>query len=98
MERMRTGPRSASAATALVRRRARDGGDEKALYAGAGIVHLLFGEAGVDDVHNAVNRQRRLGDVGRDDDFAPGGAPRRCLRRVFKDALLLLRGQRRVQR
>lgn len=62
------------------------------------IAHLLFGKAGINHVHDAINGQRRLCNVGRHDDFAAGGAagPRRRRRRV-KDALLLLGRERGVE-
>ncbi len=43
---------------------------EQRLDADAGFIYFLFGESGVDDVYDVVDRERRLGDVGRDDDFA----------------------------
>lgn len=43
---------------------------EQRLNADAGIIYFLFGESGVNDVYDAVDHERRLGDVGRDDDFA----------------------------
>jgi len=60
--------------------------------------HLLLGKAGVDDIHDAVDGQRRLCNVGGDNDFAAGGAAGpRCGWRRVKDALLLLRRQRGVE-
>lgn len=61
--------------------------------------HLLLGKAGVDHVHDAVDGERRLGDVGGHDDLAAGraaGARRRG--RGVEDALLLLGRQRGVER
>ena len=48
---------------------------EKTFNAASRVINLLFAEAWIDDVNNAVDRQRRLGNVGADDAFPPGGAP-----------------------
>lgn len=94
-----SGPGTTSPAGALGCACLRDRADEQGLDSDPGVVDLLLREARVDDVDDAVDRERRLGDVGRDDDLASGGTTRRtrsgCL---VEDALLLLRRQRRVQR
>ena len=84
--------RSAGAARALLRRRLRDRRRQQGLNLGARIVHLLLGEARVNDVHDAVNGERGLGNVGRNDAFSAHRTsfePRR--RRGFEDPLLHLR-------
>lgn len=57
-------PRSPRTARTLVGRRAGDGGDEEGLDSDARVVDLLLGEAGVDDVDDAVDCEGGLGDVG----------------------------------
>ena len=54
----------------LIGRRLRYGRDDERLHAGACVVGLLLAEARIDDVHDAVDGERRLGDVGGEDDFA----------------------------
>mmetsp|Transcript_4303 Transcript_4303/g.14282 ORF Transcript_4303/g.14282 Transcript_4303/m.14282 type:complete len:305 (+) Transcript_4303:709-1623(+) len=56
--------------------RSRDGGHLQGVHADAGVVHLELAEARIDDVLDAVDRQRRLGDVRRHDalpDVVVGG-------------------------
>jgi hypothetical protein len=61
-----------------------DGRHQQALDADARVVHLLLGKAGVDDVHDAIDGQRRLCNVGGHHDLAalraPGHGRRRRLR------------------
>ena len=56
---------AAGAAGALAGGRARHRRHDQRLHAGARVVAVLLAEAGVDDVHDAVDRQRRLRDVRR---------------------------------
>ena len=59
---------------------------------------LLLGETGVNHEHDAINSERRFGDVGRHDDLASDGAVRSSAGRRLEDALLQVRWQRRVER
>mmetsp|Transcript_80034 Transcript_80034/g.214217 ORF Transcript_80034/g.214217 Transcript_80034/m.214217 type:complete len:283 (-) Transcript_80034:1008-1856(-) len=93
------GPRASRTPRALVGRRLGDGRDQQRLDSDARVVHLLLAEAGVDDVDDAVDGERCLGDVGRYHDLAPWGAALDAgLRRGVEDLLLLRRRQRRVER
>lgn len=83
----------------LVRTRLGNRTDKERLDPDPRVVDLLLREAGVDDVDDAVDRERGLGNVGRDDDLATGRAVGSARsRRLVKDALLLLRRERRVER
>jgi hypothetical protein len=86
------GPRATGATGALLRAGAADRRDEQRLDAHARIVHFGLAEARIDHIDDAVDRQRRLGDVGGDDDLARAGGRR------SKDALLQVGRQRRVER
>mmetsp|Transcript_56637 Transcript_56637/g.123121 ORF Transcript_56637/g.123121 Transcript_56637/m.123121 type:complete len:454 (-) Transcript_56637:502-1863(-) len=86
------GSRAAGASHALSGRRLRHGGDDEGVHARFRVVDLLLGEAGVDDVEDAVDGERGLGDVGRDDTLP---LPRRT--RV-EDTRLHLGRERRVHR
>mmetsp|Transcript_12823 Transcript_12823/g.27654 ORF Transcript_12823/g.27654 Transcript_12823/m.27654 type:complete len:661 (-) Transcript_12823:60-2042(-) len=93
----RTG--SSRASRSLTRRRPRDGTDQQRLHPNPRIVHLLLAKSRIDDVHDAVDGQRRLGDVRRHHHLPsrrPSHDPRTRSRR--EDLLLLRGGQRRVQR
>ncbi len=79
-----------AAALALVRRRLRDLLDRQPLHLGAGAVAGDAGGAGVDDVADAGDGQRRLGDVGRQHYPTPS--------RRLEDLGLLGRGQASVER
>ncbi len=50
----------------------RDGCDQKRLNANTRIVHLLFGKSRIHNIHNTIDRQRCLGNVGAHNDFATG--------------------------
>ncbi|MEY9210640.1 hypothetical protein ABH917_000086 [Thermobifida halotolerans] len=80
----------AATALALVGRRLRDAFDGQALHLGAVAVAGDARGAGVHDVPDPRNRQRGLGDVGRQHHAPPGVRP--------EHAVLLGRGQPRVQR
>ena len=67
------GARAAGAAGALGGVGLGDGRDLEGVHSHAGVVDFEFGEAGVDDVHDAVDGERGFGDVGRHDDFAHAG-------------------------
>mmetsp|Transcript_79232 Transcript_79232/g.210411 ORF Transcript_79232/g.210411 Transcript_79232/m.210411 type:complete len:458 (+) Transcript_79232:652-2025(+) len=72
--------------------------DEQGLDADPGVVDLLLGKAWIHHVHNAVNGDRRLGDVCRDDDLPPRRTP--WISRTgsgLEDLLLLRRSQRGIQ-
>ena len=81
---------AAAAALALVGRGARDGLDRQPLDLQPRAVAADPRRAGIDDRADAGHGQRRLGDVRREHDAA------RVVR--LEDALLLLRGEARVQR
>ncbi|OCI30472.1 hypothetical protein OERS_28740 [Oerskovia enterophila] len=81
---------TARAPRALVGAGLRDGLDRQALHLGRLGVARDAGRAGVDDVVDAGDRQRRLGDVGREHDAARGVR--------LEHAVLLGRGQARVER
>ena len=83
-------PHAAAATGALVGRGLADGLDGQPLHLGAQGVAADAGDAGVDDVPDAGDRQRRLGDVGGQHHAAPG------VRR--EDAVLLGGGEPRVER
>jgi hypothetical protein len=82
--------RAAGAAGALLGGGARDRRDNERLHRRARIETLGFLEARVDHVDDAVDRQRRLGDVGGEHDLARAG------RRRLKDFRLQVGRQRRV--
>mmetsp|Transcript_51401 Transcript_51401/g.159378 ORF Transcript_51401/g.159378 Transcript_51401/m.159378 type:complete len:415 (+) Transcript_51401:305-1549(+) len=67
-----------------------DGRDQERVHTRLGIVHLDLGHAGVDHEVDAVNRQGRLRDVGRDDALPT------ARRRGLEDHGLHLGGQRAV--
>ena len=60
--------------------------------------NLLLGTARVDDEDDAVDGERRLGDVRRHDDLAASGAVRPLAGRRLEDALLKVGRQCRVER
>mmetsp|Transcript_48960 Transcript_48960/g.116583 ORF Transcript_48960/g.116583 Transcript_48960/m.116583 type:complete len:518 (+) Transcript_48960:640-2193(+) len=92
-------PRAPCPPCPLVRARLGDGRDEERLDADARVVHLLLREARVDHVHDTVDGERGLGDVGGDHDLASGRAPLHLERRRGVEHLLLVcRGQRGVER
>ena len=62
------------------------------------IPHLLLGKAGVNHIDDAVDCERRLGNVGAHNDLAPGRPAWPTRRRSLEDALLLLRWERRIER
>ncbi|MCO5547112.1 hypothetical protein L7F22_000554 [Adiantum nelumboides] len=64
------GARASGAAGALVGIGAADGRDLERVHAHTRIVDLELAVAGVDDVHDAVDGERRLGNVGGDDALA----------------------------
>ncbi len=86
-----------------------NGGDKERLDADAGVVHLplahegvgegdlLLGKARIDHKDNAIDGERRLGNVGRDDDLAPDGPVGLVAWRRVEDALLLAGCERRDQ-
>lgn len=76
-----------------------DRGNKQRLDSNPRVVDFLLEESRVNDVDDTIDRQRRLGDVGRDDDLATWSAASDEWRwgRV-EDTLLLLRGKRRVER
>mmetsp|Transcript_28058 Transcript_28058/g.70446 ORF Transcript_28058/g.70446 Transcript_28058/m.70446 type:complete len:233 (+) Transcript_28058:889-1587(+) len=89
-----SGARTAGTTGPLLGRRSGDRGHQQRLHANARVVHFLLGEAGVDDVHDAVNGERRFRDVGGYDALASPGATRHTRRGGgFEDPLLLLGGQ-----
>lgn len=83
---------AAGAADALARVLRRDPHLLQRGHALALLIGALLDSAGVDDKLDVVDRDRGLGDVGREHDLAHAG------RRVPEDERLLLRGERRVQR
>mmetsp|Transcript_9026 Transcript_9026/g.22493 ORF Transcript_9026/g.22493 Transcript_9026/m.22493 type:complete len:450 (+) Transcript_9026:611-1960(+) len=87
-------PRPPRAPRALLRARLGYRAHEQRLHADARVVHLLLREARVDDVHDALDRERRLGNVGGDDDLAAARAAWAARRgRGVEDALLAVRGE-----
>ncbi len=82
----------------LLSRGTADGRDEQGLNSNARVVHLLLGEPGVDDEHDAVDRERRLGNVGRADNLPPDPAVGLVGRRRLEDPLLQVGRERRVER
>ena len=84
------------ALTGTARALARGGAGDEDLLEGreapVGVVAVLLDARAVEDVDDVVDRDGRLGDVGRDDHL-PHPA-----RRPVKDAQLIRRGERRVQR
>mmetsp|Transcript_32112 Transcript_32112/g.68363 ORF Transcript_32112/g.68363 Transcript_32112/m.68363 type:complete len:713 (-) Transcript_32112:7-2145(-) len=94
-------PRAGTSRSAcpLSRRGAGDGAHQQRLDAYAWVVHLLLAEPRVDDVHYSIDGQRRLCDVGRDDDLSPRRPPHRPRPGRGREYLpLLRRRERRVQR
>ena len=67
---------AARAACALIGRRLGHGRHDQRLHACAWVVRVLLGEARVDDVHNIVDGDRGLGDVGREHHLARAGRRR----------------------
>ena len=61
------GPRTPRPASALLGLGLRDGRDEELIHAGLGVVDVLLDETRVDDVVDAVDGQRRLGNIGGND-------------------------------
>ncbi len=86
------GSGAARAAGALLGRRARDPLRLEAAHARAGIEHAAPLEARIDDGAHAVDREARLGDVGREHDLAAAAA------RGLKRRVLLGRRQLAVER
>mmetsp|Transcript_15069 Transcript_15069/g.63555 ORF Transcript_15069/g.63555 Transcript_15069/m.63555 type:complete len:372 (+) Transcript_15069:2103-3218(+) len=84
-------PCAPRATGALVRGGARDGRHQQRFDADTRVIHLLLGKPGIEHVHDAVDGERRLGNVRGDDNLAPGDAVARR-RRLVEDPLLLLRG------
>ena len=80
------GRHAARAARALIGRRLADRRDQQRLHAGARREALLLAEARVDHVHNAVDGERRLGNVGRQHHLARAGWRR------LENARLRMRG------
>src|ERR1700733_6166830 len=76
----------------------RDRGYQKRLHADTWVVHLLLGETRIDNVHNAIYSEGRLGNVRGYDDLPPGRAvwDTRWGCRI-EYSLLLVRWQRRVE-
>mmetsp|Transcript_126326 Transcript_126326/g.365674 ORF Transcript_126326/g.365674 Transcript_126326/m.365674 type:complete len:361 (-) Transcript_126326:517-1599(-) len=107
-----TGLGSSAAPTALLGRGLRDVLDLQHVQAHGVVVRHLFGLTGVDHKADAVDRQRRLRDVGATDDltsFSPSWASRlRAVHLLLEDVqisailsggpLLVLFGQRGIQR
>mmetsp|Transcript_14985 Transcript_14985/g.34329 ORF Transcript_14985/g.34329 Transcript_14985/m.34329 type:complete len:504 (+) Transcript_14985:753-2264(+) len=90
---------AACPARALVSRGLGDGGDQERLDPDARVVNLLLGEARIDHIHDPVNRERRLRNVGRKDDLAAVGIARLARRRRrVEDLPLPIHRQSRVQR
>jgi hypothetical protein len=87
----RTGPSSSSCP--LLCRCLTDRADQQTLDSYPGVVDLLLGESGVDDVDYPVNRETRLGDVGGDDDLATGGTIGYTRSGGLVEDLLLLLGR-----
>ena len=81
---------AARAAFALVGAALRNRLDRQALGARARIVTADAGQPGINHITDAGNGQRRLGDVGRDDDLAARGGR--------EDALLIARAEPAEQR
>eukprot|EP00162_Nutomonas_longa_P013791 comp21710_c0_seq1/m.48328 comp21710_c0_seq1/g.48328 ORF comp21710_c0_seq1/g.48328 comp21710_c0_seq1/m.48328 type:complete len:398 (-) comp21710_c0_seq1:968-2161(-) len=80
--------RATRTSCALARCSLGDWGHNQRIHAVLGIVHVLLGEPRVDDIVDAVDGERGLGDVGCKNHLASAG------RRRLKDARLHLRGQR----
>lgn len=55
-----------------------NGGHQQGLHSDTGVVHFLLGKAGVDHVHNAVNGEGRLGNVGGDNNLSAGDSTLTC--------------------
>ena len=81
---------ASSTAGALARPRLRDGEDGERVHPHARVVRLQFAVAAINDVVDAVDCERRLGDVGSDDDLA------RAALRLVEDLGLQLGGQQGV--
>jgi len=75
----------------LIRRGARDVLDEELRHAGAHVVAIDARDPRIDDVDDAGDRERGLGDVRREHDASSGAA-------ALEHARLLLRGEARVER
>lgn len=84
--------RASCAAGALVERRLRRGHHGEHVHPRRPVELLDFGKACINDVDDAVNRDTRFSDVGREDDFA-------CTaRRGQKHAVLLIGRETRIER
>mmetsp|Transcript_20640 Transcript_20640/g.59944 ORF Transcript_20640/g.59944 Transcript_20640/m.59944 type:complete len:290 (+) Transcript_20640:1030-1899(+) len=92
-------PGTPGASRSLPRRSAGYGRYQQRFDPNAGIVHLLLGETGIDDVHDPVDRQRRLGHIGRYHHLPSGRSSHDArTRSPIENLALLLGGQRRIQR
>ncbi|KAI6756451.1 hypothetical protein HG530_012187 [Fusarium avenaceum] len=76
-----------------------DGRDEERFDTDTGVVDLLFAETWIHDVHDTVDGQTGLSDVGGDDDLATGTSTLAQRRgSLVEDALLLMRRKSTVER
>ena len=84
------GSRTSGPSRALIGIGLTDGVDLQGVHTNARIVHFQFAEGGVDDENDAVDRQRRLGDVGGHDALA------HSVGRTLEDFRLQFRRQLRI--
>ena len=88
---MHTRPCSTRPPTSLVSRSPGYGAHKQALHACSRIINLLLRKAGVDYVNYAIDGQRCLRDIRRNDNFSASRTPRiRRFWRRFEYSLLLL--------